>query len=190
MVLTLMSLFLGCENSKINDDAGGQTFSFGEIEWMEHPDVKASDEADGDPIPMNDVPLFYYTFPCDSTTECDVDPTSFVSVGMDSGSVDQEMEIVMSLWRYFSIGTVYFQFLPHEYNFVQSIEIGTPLSYWRVPRNASEDELTFFYIEENDPAIPQDDEYIPIPSTVVDNVLIGEFEHFSKYAVGVLPGSD
>ena len=52
---------------------------------------------------------------------------------------------------------------------------------------AVDDDLSFYFVTEHD---PDDDEAIMIPSSVVNDCLIGEFEHFSKYAVGVKPGSN
>lgn len=189
LLLILSALFIACENSgMMTDESSVRSYRVDEVQIFTRVDIKAGDSADDHPL--DGAPLYSWVFPVDSTTELEFTNGAFVSIAMDSGSVDQAMDITVDLYYYQSRRNMCFEFGPHGYVFQQSIEIATPMYYWNIPGNADDDDLSFFYIVENNPDFPDDDELIPIPTSVDPPLLIGEFEHFSKYAVGTLPGSD
>ncbi len=186
LLVGILALFTACENSGItSDEPTTRIYSLSEVEILTRIDIKAGDEVDTDPIPIES-----WVFPVDPWNEVEVDEDAFVSVGVTEGCVDEPMDITVDLYHYYGSGGLYFEFGPHGYVFQESIEVATAPSYWNIPPDADEDDLSFMWVIENNPDIPEDDELIPIPTSLSEELLIGEFEHFSKYAVGVIPGGN
>ena len=185
ILLAAVGLFTACENSNtFTEETSPQIYSRNSLTIFNCIDMKEGNLIDG-----WDHPYRSDQFVVTPDTDCEIDQDEYISLGVQPGSVAEEMTVTVELWKY-PHREVDLDLGPNGFVFLQSIEIGTALNFWHIPNDVDHDSITFFYVIENDLDDPDDDEAMMIPSTVVNDCLIGEFEHFSKYAVGVIPGSN
>ncbi|MCD4728325.1 MAG: hypothetical protein K8R46_11720 [Pirellulales bacterium] len=181
LLLIISGFFTACENSNMaTDESSVQSYFLDDIQLLNTIDTKAGDRVD------DGTPICSWIFSVNPQTDIAVIDGDLISIGMEPRSVLTAMTITIDQWPY-NRDSDYFEYGPHGFVFQRSIEVGTALSYWDIPEGTDPDDITFFQIVEGPSGV---DEFIEVPSEVEDSLLVGEYEHFSKYAVGVLPGSD
>lgn len=178
LIVLLLMILVACDSSTpLADNSSPVVFTTDQIATLNTYDTKSYNE-------VADRLLGSWTFQASPDSSLASDHELIISIGMSANSVSEEMLLAADLyWRSYT----YFEFGPHGTQFLRTIEVSTALGYWDIPDGIDLNDLSYFYVDDQGTRNPHDDTFTPVPSFIQDFALIGEFDHFSKYAIGVIP---